>query len=162
MIFPLQSAIMVAIGWKAGSLILRVSLQVFYWSNARPEIAIKMRAALETLESGGLEIQVAAGSPNANEASRAKIQLEISGPDHPGIVQDISHFLAERNINIIEMQSHVEEAAMSGGYIFHSTILSSVPASQQSSEIENALDDLASTLNIEITLDDLKGTRTRI
>ena len=122
----------------------------------------EMRAALETLESGGLEIQVAVGSPNSLDASREQIKLEISGPDHPGIIQDISHFLAERSINIIEMQSHVEEGAMSGGYIFHSTILSSIPAEQLSSEVENALDDLASTLNIDITLDDLKGTRTRI
>lgn len=127
-----------------------------------PGNCAEMQKALETLESGGVEVQVTAGSNSMRQTGRANIGLEIAGPDHPGIVHDISHFLAERDINIVEMDSHCEEGAMSGGYIFHSRIVANIPGSQNISEVEDALDDLAGTLNVDITLDDLKGTRTRI
>lgn len=122
----------------------------------------KMRQALETLDSGGLDIQVTAGEQSPESNHRENIELEISGPDHPGIVHDISHFLAGRDINIIEMASHCEEGAMSGGYIFHSKIIASIPRTLQVDAVENSLDDLAGSLNVDITLDNLKGVRTRI
>jgi len=127
-----------------------------------PGNCAQMQKALETLESGGIEVQVTPGDASASATGRSNIELEISGPDHPGIVHDISRFLAARNINIVEMDSHCEEGAMSGGYIFHTNITASIPGTQSVSEVENALDDLAGSLNVDITLDNLKGTRTRI
>ena len=117
---------------------------------------------METLDVGGLEIHVSAGQNQDTDNPRENIELEISGPDHPGIVHDISHFLAERNINILELASHCEEGAMSGGYIFHSNIVASIPHNIEINAVESALDDLAGSLNVDITLDNLKGMRTRI
>lgn len=34
-----------------------------------------------------------------------KIHLDVMGPDHPGIVHDVSHALAERQVNILELSS---------------------------------------------------------
>ncbi len=114
---------------------------------------------LNKLEKNDLKIQVERGRKADDGAKRDHIELEITGPDHPGIVQDISHFLASRDINIVELASQCEESPMSGGYVFYSKIIASIPQSQ---DIENALDDLAGRLNVDITLDDLKGNRTRI
>ncbi len=118
--------------------------------------------ALNGLEGAGFKIQLASGGNDEDGVGRANIELEITGPDHPGIVHDISHFLAQRNISIADMVSHCEEGAMSGGYVFHSTISASIPNSQSINEVEDALDNLADALNVDITLDDLKGRRTRI
>jgi len=118
--------------------------------------------ALNDLEKNGLKIQVEQGVKISDALMRANIELEITGPDHPGIVQDISHFLATRDINIVELASRCEEGAMSGGYVFSSNIIASIPKSQEISDVENALGDLANKLNVDITMDDLKGTRTRI
>ncbi len=119
-------------------------------------------AALNGLDETGFKIQLASGGNGGETAGRVNLELEISGPDHPGIIHDISHFLAKRNINIAEMDSHCEEGAMSGGHVFHSRISASIPRTQDISDVEDALDDLASALNVDITLDDLKGNRIRI
>ncbi|MCP4183870.1 MAG: ACT domain-containing protein [Hyphomicrobiales bacterium] len=118
--------------------------------------------ALKNLEQSDLKIQMTLGDALQDVSPRATIALEITGPDHPGIVHDISHFLAERDINISEMVSHCEEGAMSGGYVFHSNISASIPKLHNISDVEDALDGLAHSLNVDITLDDLKGKRTRI
>ncbi len=122
----------------------------------------RMKIALETLDSGGLDIQVTAGHEHSASTNRDNIKLEIAGPDHPGIVQDISHFLADKKINIVEMTSHYEEGAMSGGYIFYSTIVATIPQTLNFDDVEDALDVLSDALNVDITLDNLKGLRTRI
>jgi glycine cleavage system regulatory protein len=127
-----------------------------------------LHTALDNLENNGLKIQVATGSDvgdmdsGGDQFKQVHIELEITGPDHPGIVHDISHFLAGRNVNIVEMESHCEEGAMSGGYVFHSKITANIPDLQELGDVEDALDDLAGELNVDITLDDLKGKRTRI
>ncbi len=121
-----------------------------------------LEKALKQLEKKGLNIQVVKGAPDQLLPKSANIELEIVGPDHPGIVHDISHFLAQNAINIVEISSWCEEGAMSGGYIFHSKISAEIPQNEQISMVENALDGLARELNVDITLDDLKGTRTRI
>ena len=118
--------------------------------------------ALKKLEQSDLKIQMTLGGNGPEISPRATIELEIAGPDHPGIVHDISHFLAERDINILEIVSHCEEGAMSGGYVFHSNISASIPQLHDISDVEDALDGLADSLNVDITLDDLKGKRTRI
>ena len=127
-----------------------------------PGNCANMRQALETLDSGGLDIHVTAGEQFLESNPGENIELEISGPDHPGIVHDISHFLAGRDINIIDMTSHCEEGAMSGGYVFHSKIVAGIPLALQIDDVENALEDLAGSLHVDITLDNLKGVRTRI
>ena len=121
-------------------------------------------SALEAFEGGGLKIQLAPGKDDAGHepVGRADIELEITGPDHPGIIHDIAHFLAERDISIAEMDSHCEEGAMSGGYVFHSKIAASIPHSLDIGEVEDSLDDLSGALNVDIVLDDKKGKRTRI
>lgn len=121
-----------------------------------------LMAALGKLEQSNLNIQMTLGGNEQDEGARETIALEITGPDHPGIVHDISHFLAGRDINILEMVSHCEEGAMSGGYVFHASISASISQPQQISDVEDALEGLANSLNIDITLDDLKGSRTRI
>lgn len=123
-----------------------------------------LRAALDRLENNGLRIQIVTGVGDGagEQATATRFELEITGPDHPGIIHDISHFLAENEVNIIEMDSHCEEGAMSGGYIFHSTIAASIADTAKIAKVEDALDDLADALNVDITLDDLKGKRTRI
>ena len=130
-----------------------------------------LHEALKKLENNGLMIQFAPAKASQHDqgadidldqCGRTNIELELTGPDHPGIIHDIAHFLASRNINIAEMDSHCQEGAMSGGYVFHSKIVASIPKSQEIDEVENALGDLADKLNVDITLDDLKGKRTRI
>ncbi len=139
-------------GQFAGILLVECS------ANKREELM----TALKNLEQSDLKIQMTLGDAGQNVSPRATIALEVTGPDHPGIVHDISHFLAERDINIFEMVSHCEEGAMSGGYVFHSNISASIPKLHNISDVEDALDDLAHSLNVDITLDDLKGNRTRI
>jgi len=121
-----------------------------------------LKSALRNLGNDGLQIQMTQGGKGQQANARDTIELEIAGPDHPGIVHDISHFLAERDISIFDMVSHCEEGAMSGGYVFHSHISATIPKSHEIADVEDLLDDLADSLNVEITLDDLKGRRTRI
>lgn len=129
-----------------------------------PESAIAgLEQEFQRLSEAGLSVyldrQDAASLPSA--AGR-EIRLEAIGADHPGIVHEIAQFLADREINIVELNSWCESGAMSGGQVFHAEIAATVPADIALGEVEERLSDLAEKLMVDIQLDDLEGSRVRI
>ncbi|MDH3500634.1 MAG: amino acid-binding ACT protein, partial [Acidimicrobiia bacterium] len=68
-------------------------------------------ADLEPLEAKGLlDISVKRAASAETGASHRLLSLELVGVDHPGIVRDISHALAERNVGIEDLRSEITSA----------------------------------------------------
>ncbi|WP_343562396.1 glycine cleavage system protein R [Kiloniella sp. b19] len=121
-----------------------------------------LKQALASMEKDGLRLVIESELSSKVENPHREISMEIVGPDHPGIIHDIAHALAERKINILELASEVQNGAMSGEDIFIAHIAGSVPEGQDMDELHDQLSDLANKLLVDISLDDLEGNVTQI
>ena len=110
--------------------------------------------ALKALDARGLAVVVHSDQPQERESRRTNI-LEIVGQDRPGIVREISHTLAERGVNVEELQTECASAAMSGETLFKARAVLHIPESCDVAKLREALEKIAADLIVEISLEDL-------
>lgn len=117
----------------------------------------KLVESLQTLSGSGLNVQVMASDSETTMASETRLfsphQLSIVGNDRPGIVHEITQALSNRGINVLEMNTHLSSAAMSGDPLFHSSMSLAVPETVNLDELQTQLDNIAAALSIEIDLE---------
>jgi glycine cleavage system regulatory protein len=123
----------------------------------------ELRSALNHLTKSGLSIQLdlqnnESENPSSNESSSGSvakhvIQLNVVGNDRPGIVYEISQALVAAKINVVNMQTHLSSAPMSGDSLFHSTMSLTNESEQDLDSLELQLEKIAERLSIEIDLD---------
>lgn len=114
--------------------------------------AEELAAALGALESRGLRVHVerARAEPPAPDAPL--FRLDLVGLDRPGIVREISHALAIRDVNVEELESRTSSAPMSGETLFHAHVSLRLPLGQSLEELREALEKLADELMADVTL----------
>ena len=85
-----------------------------------------LAADLTALAAQGLQVD-----PRANRRARRReaqrLQLELLGADHPGIVAEVSASLAARGVSIEELTTDVREAPMAGGTLFEARAVLTAP-----------------------------------
>lgn len=113
-----------------------------------------LEAALKALDATGLSVRVtpAGGSLTSGDGGKA-ITLTVLGPDRLGIVKEISRALALREINVVEMDSHVDSAAMSGEMLFRARIDAKVPQDIDMDNLHDTLDEIANQMTLDIDLE---------
>jgi glycine cleavage system regulatory protein len=110
-------------------------------------------ADLTALDDQGLHVGVQRTvEPVAGEALR--LQLELLGADHPGIVAEISAALADRHVSIEELSTDVRDAPMAGGTLFEARAVLVAPPDTSTDVLRAMLEGLADELMVEITLSD--------
>lgn len=118
-------------------------------------------AALETdlkaLSASGLSVRVTPASTAAATSTGRSITLTVIGPDRLGIVREISRALAQRQVNVVEMDSHVSSAPMSAEMLFQSRIDAQIPAHIDLDDLQDSLDEIADNMTLEIELE--RGSR---
>lgn len=112
-----------------------------------------LAAVLRDLESGGLKVVVERSGDAVAGAAR-QIRLEVVGHDHPGIVRDIAHVLAQHQVNIEELETDVSSAPMSGDMLFRAQATLSVPAAMGVDELRALLEALAGEIMVDVVLDE--------
>ncbi len=130
---------------------------------ARIEVPVnkvqQVKAALNALEADGIHLiveEAAAAEPQPGVI----LTLELMGPDHPGIVKDITQCLAERGVSIEEMESDVRAAPMGGGTVFHARLKVRGPDDLDDDDLRENLEQLSAALMIDITLrEEILSTR---
>jgi glycine cleavage system regulatory protein len=110
-----------------------------------------LRDALMALNAEGFHLVVEEAADVSVSEGRL-LHLDLVGPDHPGIVRDISHCLAERGVSVEEMETDVREAPMGGGFLFYAKARVRVPASLSEKELRHTLEVLGSALMVDIAL----------
>lgn len=108
-------------------------------------------AALRKLDATGLQVSVRPTTAPATPAESTRFRLEITGQDRPGIVRDVARILAERSINVEELESEVTSAPMSGERMFNARITLRAPGQMQLAELRARLESLASELMVDVT-----------
>jgi glycine cleavage system regulatory protein len=124
-----------------------------------------LEADLAALAATGISVRVTA-TETVQDARRAQppsdaplpvpgrhITLSVIGPDRRGIVREISHALAQRQINVLEMSSGVQSAPMSAEMIFTARIAAWIPEATNMDELWASLDEIADHMTLEIDLE---------
>ena len=115
------------------------------------EKAESMIAALRELEASDLRI-VIAQAPSAQAAGeRRLVDLELVGHDRPGIVQEVSRALLDRDVSIEELETEFTSGAWSGEKMFKAVALLSVPHALTIETLQNALEDLANEFMVDLS-----------
>src|SRR4029079_19208465 len=69
------------------------------------------------------------------EQRSQRLQLELLGADHPGIVAEISASLAARHVSIEELSTDVVDAPMAGGTLFEARAVLNAPPEASTDEL---------------------------
>jgi glycine cleavage system regulatory protein len=120
--------------------------------------------SLKGLAASGLSVRVTATSEVSNVPAASdqetfsaqtgrQIGLSLVGPDRPGIVREISRALAERKINVLEMDSAVSSAPMSAETLFHARLKAAIPEDVVMGELQDVLDEIANAMTLDIDID---------
>ena len=119
---------------------------------APPEKTAALEAALATLEPSGLRVVVEVGAPADAGQRYQAMEVELLGLDRPGLVREISHLLATRQVNVEELVTDRYSAPMSGEPMFRARARVAVPTAVDLSELRRGLDRLGGDLMVEIRL----------
>ncbi len=110
---------------------------------------------LKTFAERGLSIVVERTAPAVARGKFRRLRLNLIGNDRPGIVHDISRALAERQINVDELETECVSAPMSGEMLFKATADLRAPEGVSIDELRDRLEDLADELMVDIQLADV-------
>jgi len=111
---------------------------------------------LAALGSQGLTVISRSGRAEP-AAVRRFAALDLVGHDRPGIVRDISQALARAGANVEELTTSCESAPMSGEPLFKAAIKIGLPAGCDLAVIRRELEEIASNLLVDISLEPLEA-----
>ena len=86
---------------------------------------------------------------SAKYADWKPYHVEVRGADHEGIIHKITHHLAQRGINIEEMETSVVSAPMSGSPLFTMQARVYAPPHLVFDEWREELEDVGNALNVD-------------
>lgn len=109
-------------------------------------------AALRGLGGAGLHVTAQPSHPGAPAPGTQQVTLELTGDDRVGIVRDVARILAERGVNVEELESDVSSAPMSGEPLFSARALLRVPTSLTLADLRASLETLGSELMVDLAV----------
>jgi glycine cleavage system regulatory protein len=112
---------------------------------------------LKALNSRGLNVVVHTDQRKAEPPPGRVRTLEIVGQDRPGIVRQISHALASYGVNVEELQTECESAAMTGETLFKARAKLRVPESADVETIRQNLEKIASDLIVDVSFAEMEA-----
>ena len=110
-----------------------------------------LKTALTALDEEGFHLMVEEAAEDAAPAGPL-LNLDLVGPDHPGILRDISHCLTEHGVSVEEIETDIRGAPMGGGSLFYARARVRAPARLGEEQLRHALEALAGALMVDITL----------
>jgi len=86
------------------------------------------------------------------ERDGLQFQIDLNGADNEGIVKVLSKYLAGKSINILEMETHISNAPVTGTPLFNLRAITAIPESLNIMDIQFDLNQIAQKLGVEITV----------
>jgi glycine cleavage system transcriptional repressor len=114
-------------------------------------VALQAIKELSITTKGTKPNTVIAGE-NCKDTAGENCQISLSGADNEGIVTVLSKYLKEKSINIIEMDTHISQAPISGSPLFNLNASVSIPGEVDGRDIQSDLSQIAQDLGVEIHL----------
>ena len=117
------------------------------------ETGLALENDLSAVAASGLSVRVTATGDKPPPVPGRDITLTVLGPDRPGIVREISRALAQRQVNVLEMDSRVISAPMSAEMLFSAHIDAWIPELTDLDDLSGTLDEIADHMTLEIDLE---------
>jgi glycine cleavage system transcriptional repressor len=118
----------------------------------------KVENALPELERQlGLTIMSKRTGERTTEANLLPYAVDVISMDHPGIVNNLAGFFAERSINIEDMSTSTYAAAHTGTPMFAVHMTVGIPADLHIAALREEFMDYCDGLNLDAVLEPLKG-----
>ena len=116
-------------------------------------LVVALQAIKElSITTKGTEPNTVIIGENCQVTAGENCQISLSGADNEGIVKVLSKYLAGKSINILEMETYIAPAPVSGTPLFNLKALTTVPENMNLTEIQRELNQIAQKLGIEITV----------
>lgn len=113
-----------------------------------------LAAALRGLEGQGLHVVIERSDEGAAlPEPLTAVTLDLMGADHPGIVRDIAHTLAQSGVNVEELNTECIPAPMTGEPLFQATATLRVPAGLSLDDLVASLERVGADLMVDLSLD---------
>ena len=109
-----------------------------------------LESSLKALKLEGWVIGVEDSSSN-EQRNQPCAKLNIVGNDRPGIVKDVSQVLAKLGVNVLELNTQFESAAMTAEALFKTQADIQTPEDLELDDVRDALEDISNDLMVEIT-----------
>jgi glycine cleavage system regulatory protein len=110
-------------------------------------------ASLRKLDETGLHVTVRKTEPVVTTSATMRIRLQLTAHDRPGIVRSVSKILAERSLNVEELETEVASAAMSGDPMFTARARLLAPASLSLGTLRTELEALGGELMVDLEVE---------
>lgn len=110
--------------------------------------------ALRKLEAQWLHLVIERSAAEASPGGSRLLELELVGQDRPGIVRDISRLLAERGVNIEDLETACVSGSFSGETLFKAQARLRVPRELATAGLRALLETLANELMVDVSLDE--------
>ena len=116
-------------------------------------LVVALQAIKElSITTKGTEPNTVIAGENCKDTAGENCQISLSGADNEGIVKVLSKYLEEKSINIIEMDTHISQAPISGSPLFNLNAAISIPREIDERDIQSDLSQIAQDLGVEIYL----------
>ena len=111
-------------------------------------------AALRGLEAEGLRVVIARSDAPTPPPGRRIVGLELTAPDRPGIVRDLSTHLAAHGVSIEDLDTELASAAAPSQHLFRVKAMLVVPEAMSNAVLRASLQTLADEMMVDIALDE--------
>ena len=111
-----------------------------------------MDALVNDLASANLGLSIACEElrPPAQLSRFKNYNIELIGNNHPGIIKQLSHVLANLGANLEEMNTEVMDGTMSGERLFKAHINLQLPIGVNEDFVRGKLEQIANEMMVEI------------
>ena len=116
-----------------------------------PEHAADLSTALEAV--AGLVVTVRDPVEPTSTMPQRYMRLDIVGPDRTGILRDVSNELSRNGVNIVQIETAVRAASMSGLPNFMADARIEVPEDVDVASLSTQLDAIAERLGVDVLLE---------
>ena len=111
-----------------------------------------LKKALKTLEEKGLSVVIEHVQTTV-EATTHTLTLEILGQDRPGIIHDITHQLADLQINIEKLESELQTAPMSHELLFYAQLTLGLPEGVSADDVQDTLEAMSDQFMVDFNFE---------
>ena len=109
-------------------------------------------ASLRSLEDNGLRVEVRRTAAEPASTEVRGVDLNVYGPDQPGIVNELARTLSRHGVNVEELETGRVSAPMTGQLIFRAWARLSVPSGVSDEALHLALDSVAAETQVDISV----------
>lgn len=115
--------------------------------------AKELQTALESLQDQGWLINIKQDKPHTEKTEKlTQIQVNIVGNDRPGIIKEVAQALASQGVNVLELSTDFESAAMSAEALFKTQARAELPKQLDIDDVRDQLEKLSNDLMVEVQI----------